>query len=486
MNPEYDIFISYSANNKQGESSSNTWARQFCHHLMQVLQRLFDEKPTILLHDDVRSRQTLMNENPADIYRKTGVFITIITPEDANSPEYIQVMDSIQQIAYSNESDSSSGNRIFKIVTAPLPEDQDIESLQKELQYNFFEINRYSKKPVTYPLIENQPPDDKFWSKLVDLSYDIYNSLHELKKHGTKDGTGTNSNAIFLAETSFDQQENRDILKRELRHLGYKVLPMLSIPNDSDNARAIIDENIRQSLVSIHMMGAYYGDFMKNSKYSLIDFQARLVKEFIESKEKCPKPYQIIWIPSDLKTTDQRQSLYLKRLNRDESQEKTEIIEAPLEVFKTIVNNKLNELSRKAEVIPSTGYLLYLICEEQENQKLQEYKNLIANRGFSILTNPANGKEYYSITEHVRILKKADAVLIYKGDSSMEWLNSKIRDLVKVPGFGKEKPFKAIGIFSPQKTTDKSLLFLRNVTVIWNEEINNTTIHHFLDQIIKK
>ena len=117
---------------------------------------------------------------------------------------------------------------------------------------------------------------------------------------------------------------------------------------------------------------------------------------------------------------------------------------------------------------------------------MQEYIPLIQSRGFRIITTPDDGKEYLSITDHIRKLKKADAVIIYKGNSTMEWLNSKIRDLVKVPGFGKEKPFKAIGIFSPQKTTDKSLLFLRNVTVIWNEEINNAAIHHFLDQIIKK
>ena len=226
-----------------------------------------------------------------------------------------------------------------------MPDEEEPEILKAELRYNFYEINRYNKKPVTYPLQSNQLPDDKFWSKLVDLAYDIYNSLQELKDPGRLSVSESNHHAIFLAETSFDQQENRDILKRELRHLGYKVLPVLSIPGDSEHARTVIEENVRQSVVSIHMMGAYYGEFIKNAKYSLIDFQARVVKEFIESKEKCHKPYQIIWIPSDLKTTDQRQSLYLKRIKRDETQEKTEIIEAPLEVFKTIVNNKLNELA---------------------------------------------------------------------------------------------------------------------------------------------
>ena len=486
MNFDYDIFISYEAATTRDDQQVKTWAQHFCHHLYVVLQRLFDEKPTILLHDDLRTRQQLMNEDPVDIFRKTGVFVTIVAPEDVKSRDYLKELANIREAVGNTSGDSKEPGRIFKIITSPLLQEEESGFLKDELRYNFFEINRYNKKPVTFALQDNQLPDNKFWSKLVDLAYDIYNTLHELKAQKKPENTGQNNNAIFLAETSFDQQENRDILKRELRHLGYKVLPISTIPGDSEPARAAIEECLRQSVVSIHMMGAFYGDFVKNSKYSLIDFQARTVKEYIESKENRHKPYQIIWVPSDLKTTDQRQSLYLKRIKRDETQERTEIVEAPLEVFKTIVNNKLSEITNAPEVKTESGYALYLLYEKPEEQKLQEYIPLIQSRGFRIITTPDDGKEYLSITDHIRKLKKADAVIIYKGNSTMEWLNSKIRDLVKVPGFGKEKPFKAIGIFSPQKTTDKSLLFLRNVTVIWNEEINNAAIHHFLDQIIKK
>jgi hypothetical protein len=486
MNFEHDIFIGYGAAGKQDNQDAPAWAQLFCHHLDLVLQRLFNEKPSLLMQNELLARQQQMNEKPVDVFKKTGVFVVIISPEDTGSDDYIKEMGHIYQAVYPSPGDNETHSRIFKIMTLPWQGEEEPEILKAELRYNFYEINRYNKKPVPYSLQSNQLPDDKFWSKLVDLAYDIFNSLQDLKEPGKAVNTENEHRAIFLAETSFDQQENRDILKRELRHLGFKVLPVLSIPGDSEHARTVIEENVRQSLVAIHMMGAYYGEFIKNAKYSLIDFQARVVKEFIESKEKCPKPYQIIWIPSDLRTTDQRQSLYLKRIKRDETQEKTEIVEAPLEVFKTIVNNKLSELSHTPAMNSETGYSLYMICEEPEKLNLQDYMNLIQSRGFRIITGSPTGKEYYSITEHIQKLKKADAVIIYKGESSMEWLNSKIRDLVKVPGFGKEKPFKAIGIFSPQKTTDKSLLFLRNVTVIWNEEINNTAIHHFLDQIIKK
>ena len=43
---------------------------------------------------------------------------------------------------------------------------------------------------------------------------------------------------VFLAETSFDQTENRDMLKRELQHLGFRVLPLMPIPDDAEKAKA--------------------------------------------------------------------------------------------------------------------------------------------------------------------------------------------------------------------------------------------------------
>jgi len=240
MNFDYDIFISYEAATTRDDQQVKTWAQHFCHHLYIVLQRLFNEKPTILLHDDLRTRQQLMNEDPVDIFRKTGVFVTIVTPEDVKSRDYLKELANIREAVGNTSGDSQEPSRIFKIITSPLSQEEESGFLKDELRYNFFEINRYSKKPVTFALQDNQLPDNKFWSKLVDLAYDIYNTLHELKAQKKPENTGQNNNAIFLAETSFDQQENRDILKRELRHLGYKVLPISTIPGDSEPAGLLL------------------------------------------------------------------------------------------------------------------------------------------------------------------------------------------------------------------------------------------------------
>ena len=130
---------------------------------------------------------------------------------------------------------------------------------------------------------------------------------------------------------------------------------------------------------------------------------------------------------------------------------------------------------------------LYVIYEKDITGK-NEQNTLIMMRskGFDILEHHGERRDYYPLTRHINNLLVADAVLIYKGDSTMDWLNSKIRDLVKAPGYGKSKPFRAVEIISMQKTADKSLLFLKNVPVNWDEEMNHEVINHFLDHLAKK
>lgn len=486
MGFEHDIFISYAAANGNENKLTTEWTLKFCEYLSVLMNRLFDKKPAILLHDDLRARQTMLGENIRDVFANTAVFVTILSPEYAKSPIYLNDLEEVYKSAYQGTDDTANRkNRIFKVNVSPSL-NSFFDCLKDEQNYNFFEINQYNRKPITFELNRKNGPHEKFWSKLVDLAYDIAETLKELS--GTHEETGRKPEipSVFLAETSYDQTENRDMLKRELQHLGFRVMPLKPIPEESEKAKTAIDQILGQSFMTIHLLGAWYGDFIKNSKYSFIDFQIKTVKDFNAVRENTRKPYQVIWIPNDIKPTDQRQALYLKRLKRDEAQHLTEIVETPFEVFKTILNSRLKELTHPESKPIAEKNKLYLIYEKTASNKMADYITLLQSRGFDILESGDNDEDFLPLSTHINNLLSADAVLIYKGDSTMDWLNSKIRDLVKAPGYGKNKPFRAVEIISLQKTADKSLLFLKNVPVNWDEEINHDVINHFIDHLTKK
>jgi hypothetical protein len=485
MNFEYDIFISYSPSAKEGDEGISSWTTKFCEYLAIMISRLTDQKPTILLHNDLRTRKELLGNNKSNIFLKTAVFVTIITPECTESKEYISELEDIHKIIYDKSgNDFGDTNRFFKVLTQPIIEGTLPDFLMNEISYEFYEINRYNKKAKTYSTYEEDETFTKFWSILVDLAYDIYNSLHSLAYKDKEDIIRPREKKfIYLAETTADQKDNRDILRRELQYQGYGVLPLIQLPDDVDKLTGIIESYLEKSILSVHLMGAYYGDYVKNSKYSLIDFQNHTVKSYIDKSDKAARLMRMIWIPNDLKASDPRQSLYLKRLKRDEAQEKTEIIEAPLEVFKSILNDKLEEISKPPATIETKARKkIYLVYENNEREHIIKLIKDIDEKDFLVM-DIANDSKKNLVSRHINNLIEADAVVIYNGNSGKQWLESKIRDLIKTPGYGKVNRFLAIGIISDQKLDINITNYLSDYDIIIDKEISSAFLKRFLETI---
>lgn len=482
MNFDYDVFISYGSPEGVENETVNQWALRFCDFLAILLKRLNNKELTFMLHDDLRARKQLLGTDRTDILAKTAVFVTLISPEYTGSEAYQNELQEVHNAAYKETNGSTRNvNRIFKVLTAPIPDDQQPESLMNEIEYDFYEINRYSKKSRTFEVTEGDQPEEKFWFKLVDLVYDIQNSLEMLAE---KDAQQVEKKKyVYLAETSFDQSENRDEIRRELQYLGYNILPLVSLPNDGEKIESLVKQYLDRSVVSIHLMGAFYGDMIKKSKHSLIDLQNKIVREYVENSDSGKK--RIIWIPSDLKITDQRQSLYLNRLKRDESKENTEIVEAPIEVFKTVLMSNLQEIEKPGRKT-NGNRKVYLIYENQFKPELEGIYRMLSENNIDILEQRFETQETGLITAHKQNLIEADAVLIYHGNNNKLWLNSKVQDLVKAPGFGKEKPFLSVGVITRDSIDDNISRFLQGVQIIKSDTLNEAFSRSFVNQLMSE
>jgi hypothetical protein len=482
MKFDYDIFISYPDAGTIEDELSKIWAEKFCHYLSIVLDRIFSRKPVILLHDDLRSRKDLLSEGLENIFPKTAVFVILLTPDFEKSESYTNELEEINNAIKRNKNENPAlPTEVYKILTYPVKEDTVPEYLRSERAYSFFEVNRYNKKPVIYDL-NTDNPDDHFWAKLIDLAYDIHNSLEILLSSDNKKKNEPVA-SIYLAETTSDQDENRDIIKRELQHLDYRILPEMQLPNDALKLKPVIEQCLEKSILSIHIMGSFYGEYLKNSQYSLNDFQNRVIKEYIG--ERNDKLVRIIWIPNDLKSSDQRQNLYIKRLKRDEARKNTEIVEAPLEVLKTIIQTKLDEILNPAIIEKGDKDKIYFIAENIADEPVKDMVEYLESQQFEVLKLKPINTNHTFVHQHRKNLVDADAILIYQGKSNEYWLDSKIRDLIKTPGYGKNKPFKAIGIFTENNLEDVAGGFISGITLLENNRESSLALKPFTDKLNK-
>ena len=482
MNFDYDVFISYGSPEGVENDVVNQWAVKFSEYLAILLNRLNNRELTFMVHDDLRARKQLLGTESPVVLTKTAIFVTLISPEFVTSESYQKELKEIYNAVYQGTDDSTRNvNRIFKVLTAPVSGELQPEFLINEIGYEFYEINRYSKKSRTLEIIEGEQPEEKLGFKLVDLVYDIQNSLELLVDGEIQEAE--RKKYIYLAETSFDQSDNRDEIRRELQYLGYHIFPLINLPNDGEKVESLVKNYLNRSTLSVHLMGAFYGDFLKKSKHSLIDLQNKIVREYLENFDTGQK--RIIWIPTDLKITDQRQSLYLNRLKRDESKESTEIIEAPIEVFKTVLRNKLEEMEKPGK-IKSKNKKVYLVYENQYKSELLRVYEMLAENNIDILESDLENMDTGLITTHKQNLVDADAVLIYQGNSNKLWLNSKVQDLVKAPGFGKEKSFSGIGIITREKIDESITRFLQDARIIKSDKLDEAFSKSFVNQIIQE
>ena len=479
MNFDYDIFISYGSLENAENDFISKWASKFCEYLSILLNRIGNRELTFLLHDDLRARKQLLGTESPVVLTKTAVFVTLLSPEFTNTESYQKELLEVYNAVYQGTNEIKRNvNRIFKVLLQPITQDHQPECLINEIGYEFFEINRFSRKSRTFEFENENPPEEKFWFKLVDLAYDIYSSLKLMSGDGNQDSSDLKY--VYLAETSFDQTESRDEIRRELQHLGYNILPLIKLPDDNEQLESLVKNYLNRSIISIHLMGAYYGEFIKNSKHSLIDLQNLLAKSNIETTQKELK--RMIWIPSDMKISDQRQSLYLNRLKRDESTHGTEIIEAPIEVFKSVLKNRLAELE-KPSLKTTTKKKIYVIFENGNRDDLKSFYALLSENNIEIIEQNLSNQDAGIITTHKQNLVNADAILIYQGNSSKYWLYSKIQDLIKAPGFGKVNTYNTIGLISREIIEDSIMKFLHNVHIHKSEALDDAFCKSFVNYV---
>ncbi|MBA7584881.1 hypothetical protein ES708_26847 [subsurface metagenome] len=356
-------------------------------------------------------------------------------------------------------------NKIFKICLETPKNQLKPGCLEQLLSYNFFEKNIYNRK-ISSLDFTSEDKSGTIYSKLLDLAYDISGSIKNINKPASNEEDEVRY--IYLGLTTHDQQHSRDEIRRELQHNGFNVLPRIDMPATSDEFKKVMMANLKKADFAIQLMGAQYGDILKGSKYSLPDFQNQIIKDFQKSDEH-QSFRRLIWIPQNAKITDQRQALYLKRLRRDEAEMNTEIIESPLEIFKTILSDKLENTNHTERLEYENISRVYLLAEEETSDKFEQLYSTLSLSGLRVYT--LDYEEQTGIyTRHLQALRVSDGIIIYQQNSNEYWLRSKLRDIIKSPGIGRKEPFKKVVIISKLRPEQELIKMIKTKVEIINED----------------
>lgn len=435
MEKKYDIYITYPEELLLLDEKIAETIQSTADNLKISLEKILNRELKI-----VSKGRDFVSSDAVKYMQASDLAIIIIHPKFVADNEFQAELDEIcKQFGLMVNGKAVNSNRVFKICLEPLKEALNPPCIEELLSHDFFEKNLYNRRTtsLSFDLDNISTP---IYSKLLDLAYEAAtvlqvanNSLPDNDKRGQY---------IYLGLTTFDQQKAHDELRRELLHYGYQVLPSSKMPLTKEEFEKSLQSCLEKSSIVIQLMGAQYGDLLKGTKFSVIDYQNKMIREYQQNNSENPFR-RFIWIPQNNKISDQRQALYLKRMRRDDATTNTEIIECPLETFKTILSSKLEDTNNNPKAVYDNISRVYILSEEDSASEVEELYSALSLSGLKV--GMLDYKEQIGIyARHLQLLRDSDAIIIYYKGENAFWLNSKLRDLVKAPGLGRDKPFKKV------------------------------------------
>ena len=460
MKFDIDVLIVFADNDNQSNKNELGWVSQFKKFLGLMLNQVLGESANIMLkaeYDNMTS-PTLSN---------VGVLVTILSKDFVQSGKCQEHVDSFYKAI---ESSPKSRNRVFKVFRSPLSNQEQPQRLRELLGYDMYQLDPDSGEIREYTDYFSTEAERQYWMKMVDLAYDIFDTLVFLKDDSAKTEVRNifKRKTIYLAETGHDLSVQRNIIKRELQRHGYVVLPNQTLPGNLRDLEQIARKDIAESNLSIHLIGSTYGEIPTGSDRSVVDLQNKLAAEkSVKAKENNEEFTRLIWISPNLANASERQKSFIENIKRDvEAQEGAEILQTPLEDFKNIMREELVE-SEERKVESVDGRSVYLMHDRIDVQDVKPIREVLEKSGFRVLVPEFEGELLELRKKHIENLKTFDAAIIYKGRVNEQWVRMKALDLLKAPGFGRKKPIigKAI-LTAPGSTMNVDSFRSQNLRVI--------------------
>ncbi len=445
MGKELKIRVSSCYSEDQPDETMSVWFDGFQKALGYLLERI------------LRSEVKISNTSEG-IGEDDDVFILVISSFATTSKKCREEWQMIEKHVHDKNS------RAFRVFPEPVKALELPVGLEQSPVYKFYQLDKNLIPETSMP-----GKGFDFWLKILDVAYDILFKCCPDRLQSLKPGAREH-NIVYLAETVPWQEHNRDVLRRELVLNGYQVLPEKKLPIGYQALKKEVLANLEKAFLSIHVIGNEYGEHVEGSEQSLVELQNRFAAQLIQKGDYKASPlFRLIWLPYHLNITDEEQYKFVEQVKRDAlALAGAEIIQSPIEEMKNIIQYKIENFShfyqtRKKET--SSVPLVYLICDKNDLALGHSIENILKEKGFRVIIPEFNEQNVNIVSKHRQNLVSCDSVLIFYGNENDQWFRSKMKDLLKSPGYGRDITFQAKGILSVPEIPEMDLSFFEGVEI---------------------
>lgn len=487
MEFKHEIILVYHKDNEMNTGNNGIWRENFAQTLSFALGKILNIVGQVPCFE-------MASETIQATLNSSKLIVLLVDDPFLESNVSDEILSDCAKNQASNQDMSMLKKRILPVIASSLPRDLFPLLIRDHIGYDFTSIRIREKmikeKGGNYA---HSKSISIFWLKTYDLVLDIRSRLAILD--GEDEVKITKERTVYLAETSSDLIDIRDHIKRDLKRHGYAVLPDQLIPREISEIPSFVNRILSKTCLAIHLIGENYGELYVENKRekdhrsddslenkSITDIQNKLAEEYCArlNAQKGSKKYKrIIWINPEIELLNEKQKRFTENIKRNsEGKLESELLQSPIEDLKTFIRNSLNEKPMPdSEKLPVNGKIgqsnkknVYLIFDRKDCDTSESVKNFLTKHGFNVLMPSFDG-EYFELENlHKNNLKLCDACVVVAENASDQWLNTKLKDIDKIHGFGRIKPIKVKAVFFGNKDMNGSTFVKKNGTVVINHD----------------
>jgi len=465
MNFDHDVFVSYAhLDDAALGDEKKGWVGKLHETLERRLAQLLG-KPARIWRDPKLRGNDVLEDTLVERVKHAAVLVSVVSPRYVRSEwTTLELNEFCSAAARQGGVQVHDKSRIFKVLKTPVPLDQQLAPLPSLLGYEFFRVDPDTGHFREFDEQFGLEYKRQFVMKLDDLAQDLKALLESVEAPDVVDAAAADrQDAIFLAITTLELQDQRDAIRRDLQQHGYTVLPSRPLPLIGTEVDAMVSEDLARCSMSIHLVGKRYSLTPEGAMASLVEIQNELA---VQRAGQGPFT-RLVWIPPGLEVEDPRQQHVIDRLRADaRAAHASDLLETPLEDLRAVINDTLERgraarAAPRAASAPSTPAApavacVYLLYDERDTDLVSPWADFLFDRGLEVIRPVFQGDEKDVREYHEENLRVADGVVIFFGAANELWLRRKFSELQKIAGYGRTKPAAAVAVclLSP-KTPEK-------------------------------
>jgi len=394
--------------------------------------------------------------NPMEIagqVKESDIVVSLVYPAFIEAGNFMLTFSAIMDKTLSRAADGSE-NGLMILFTDQHNLRENVRVIPDfipgiRMKYDLGLINSLSKE---------KSGNQEIYDCLLDIAYGI--RLHRERRQLKKEEKGRP--AIYLAETTPDAVHYQQALKNELETLGFRILSAGALNQDEAKMASTIKDLLSKSFLSLHLVGRSYGQEVVNSIKSLVEFQIQIAAEFTTENiqaEQSPLK-RMIWIMPPGKNNDSKQDKVIAYIKQESRLfQNSELLETPFESLKTYVHKYLSEHfsdSSTSASAKTTKSNVFVIFEKAVSENIKPLLDWLDQQNLSYCHPIFNAGPEETMPYYRKMLASCNSVLVFYSGENKIWLKTKVNDILKAPGYGRNEPFQSRILFTPDNTNENA------------------------------